>query len=248
MMNTAYRVGTAGWSLPKRHAAEFPMQGTHLGRYAQRFSAVEVNSSFYRPHKPATYARWAAGVPADFRFAVKVPREITHVRKLVAATAPLERFLSEVRALESALGPLLVQLPPSLRFDDRLVETFLGTLRDRYDGAIVCEPRHPTWFTSKAGALLTRFRIACVAADPAVVPQAAEPGGWAGIAYRRLHGSPQTYYSSYSSEYLAAAARAIQAGGAAAPEQWCIFDNTALGEATANALELQRRLRLQPTT
>lgn len=236
------RVGTAGWSIPKQHAAAFPADGTHLQRYARRFSAVEINSSFYRPHRPETYARWAAGVPAGFRFAVKAPREITHRRRLVDATEPLERFLSEVRALDDALGPLLVQLPPSLRFDQAVTETFLRVLRARFDRDVVCEPRHATWFTGRADALLSSYRIARVAADPAPAPGAAEPGGWAGIAYRRLHGSPRIYYSPYPPEYIEATARFLRDPAACAVENWCIFDNTALGEATRDAMELQRRL------
>jgi hypothetical protein len=61
-------VGTAGWSLPSRHAADFPTTGSHLERYATRFDVVEINSSFYRPHRLVTYDRWAASVPDDFRF------------------------------------------------------------------------------------------------------------------------------------------------------------------------------------
>src|SRR5205809_97187 len=117
-------VGCAGWSIPKQHAHCFPAHGTHLERYAQRFPAVELNSSFYRPHRPTTYARWAASVPENFQFAVKVPREITHTRRLVDVTEPLECFLGEVQALGAKLGPLLIQLPPSLRFTGKTAEVF----------------------------------------------------------------------------------------------------------------------------
>jgi uncharacterized protein YecE (DUF72 family) len=92
-------VGCAGWAIPSQHAHAFPAQGTHLERYAQRFTGVEVNSSFYRSHRPTTYARWAASVPDPFQFAVKMPREITHTRRLVEVTASLERFLTEVQSL-----------------------------------------------------------------------------------------------------------------------------------------------------
>jgi len=239
-LSSRYRIGTAGWSIPKQHAAEFPDATTHLNRYARRFRAVEINSSFYRPHRPATYARWAVSVPPDFRFAVKVPREITHRRKLVAVTEPLEQFLSEVSALGGALGPLLIQLPPSLHFQAATVETFLQRLRERFDHAVVCEPRHATWFTDKVDALLSCFRIARVAADPAPVPRAAEPGGWTGVVYRRLHGSPRIYYSPYPTDYLETTAQLLRDTAAVTEETWCIFDNTALGEATPDALRLQQ--------
>jgi uncharacterized protein YecE (DUF72 family) len=233
------RIGTAGWTIPKQHAAEFPSQGTHLQRYAARFSCVEINSAFYRPHKPATYARWAASVPPDFRFAVKLPREITHIRRLVDIDDPLNRFLSEVAALGVRLGPLLVQLPPGLGFNQTIAHAFFETLRARFDGLAVCEPRHPSWFTHPAGSMLQHFQIARAAADPAPVPGAAVPGGCPKLVYYRLHGSPRIYYSEYGAEYLDALASALCGD---AQEHWCIFDNTALGHATHDALELVRRV------
>ena len=109
-------VGCAGWSIPKEHGGRFPEEGTHLERYAACLPAVEINSSFYKPHRPATYARWAASVPDDFRFAVKVPKAATHERRLEDTGEVLDRFLEEATQLEERLGPLLVQIPPSLAF------------------------------------------------------------------------------------------------------------------------------------
>ena len=237
------RIGTAGWSIPKPHAALFPAAGTHLQRYAQCFNAVEINSSFYGPHKPTTYASWAAAVPPGFRFAVKLPREITHTRRLTNVQDPLERFLQEIQALGEALGPLLVQLPPSLRFDSAVAGGFFDLLRGRFSGHVVCEPRHATWFTPEVDTMLAQYHIARAMADPAPVPSAAEPGGYAGITYRRLHGSPRTYYSAYTPEYLTATAAQIKDSPAPGHEHWCIFDNTADGHATHDALALAERLQ-----
>jgi uncharacterized protein YecE (DUF72 family) len=234
-MNTP-RIGTAGWSIPKQHAAAFPASGSHLERYAQRFTAVEINSSFYRPHRRATYERWAATVPENFAFAVKAPRAITHDARLAGAEAVLDRFLGEASGLGGKLGPLLFQLPPSFAFDARVVRAFLKTLRAHHDGAVAWEPRHATWFTARAADLLAEHRIARVAADPAVVPAAAEPGGWSGLQYCRLHGAPRVYYSDYSADDIARYAVRMTA------RSWCIFDNTALGAATANALALTKAL------
>jgi uncharacterized protein YecE (DUF72 family) len=241
-MNREIRIGTAGWSIPRQHAAEFPVAGSHLQRYAGQFSAVEINSSFYRPHRPTTYARWAAGVPACFRFAVKVPREITHTRRLVDVAEPLDRFLGEVQALEGKLGPLLIQLPPSLRYDHAVVEPCFASFRARFSGLLACEPRHETWFTDAVEATLGAHEVARVAADPAVVPRAAEPGGWPGFVYNRLHGSPSVYYSAYPEKKIAAVAQAMAADVEQARQTWCIFDNTAAGEATRNALQLKAEL------
>ena len=235
-------VGTAGWTLPKEAAAEFPEEGTHLARYARRFCGVEINSSFYKPHRPATYARWAASVPAEFRFAVKVPKEITHRLKLVDTTAPLERFLAEVTALEANLGPLLVQLPPSLAFNMHVAGAFFASVSARFIGSVVCEPRHPSWFSTDAERVLQDFHVARAAADPALVPEAAHPGGWPGLVYYRLHGSPRIYYSAYSDDALKMLAQNLQEASQSAPV-WCIFDNTALGAATGNALSTASRLK-----
>jgi uncharacterized protein YecE (DUF72 family) len=235
------RIGTAGWVIPKACADAFPDEGSHLQRYAARFCAAEINSSFYRHHKPATYARWAASVPPGFRFAVKLPREITHAGKLMAGFETLERFLSEVAALGACLGPLLIQTPPSLAYDAVAVRRFLKTLRAQFDGALACEPRDLSWFEDGPEAMLADFRVARVAADPALTPRAAEPGGWPGLVYRRLHGSPRMYYSGYSDAFLDGVADAMR-GTERMPESWCIFDNTALGEACRNALDLTKRL------
>ncbi len=244
MQLTTPFIGCAGWSVPGNHADHFPTGGSHLERYSQRFRAVEINSSFYRPHRPSTYARWAETVPEPFQFAVKVPREITHTLRLRDISAPLDRFLSEVAHLGEKRGPLLVQLPPSLRLDMGVAERFFATLRERATGNIVCEPRHASWFTDEAEQLLASFEVARVAADPALSDRAAAPGGWDGLVYFRLHGSPRIYHSSYSQAYLESLAYTLRAHTLAAVPTWCIFDNTASFAATQNALDLLQRLQL----
>ncbi len=239
-MISRVRVGTAGWSIPTQYAAEFSQAGPHLQRYAQRLSAVEINSSFYRPHLPKTYQRWAETVPEGFRFAVKVPKEITHTRRLVSVEQLLAQFVSEAGLLGAKLGPLLAQLPPSLSFEKDTAAAFFHQLRNRFDGLVACEPRHATWFTDEVAVVLSSFQVARVAADPACVPRAAAPDGWPGLVYYRLHGSPEMYYSAYGAEYVADLGMKL-AGLAAGAEVWCVFDNTARGEAINDALRLQQR-------
>ena len=147
------RIGTAGWNIPRNYAGLFPPQGSHLQRYASRFDAVEINSSFHRPHRRQTYERWAASVPADFQFSVKLPKTITHEHRLKGCEANLSRFQGEVEGLGHKLGVLLVQLPPSLMFGDES-ETFLLQLRDRFQCAIACEPRNPSWFAASVDVFL----------------------------------------------------------------------------------------------
>jgi uncharacterized protein YecE (DUF72 family) len=242
MVHKAIHIGTAGWSLPAEQRDHFGAGASILARYATRLNAVEINSSFYRPHRPATYARWAVSVPEDFRFAVKMPKAITHERRLVDCDALLERFLGEAGALGGKLGPLLVQLPPSLTFDPKVVRAFFAGLRVRFDGAVVCEPRHASWFTARADEILREARVGIVAADPARAPGAERPGGDPGIAYFRWHGSPRIYYSNYEPERLAALAARLRKASKNGADVWCIFDNTAAGAATANALELRGML------
>ena len=229
-------IGTAGWSIARAVADQFPAEGSALERYASRLRGVEINSSFHRPHRASTWQRWAASVPEGFRFAVKLPKTISHERKLVDCEDLVERFLDEAGGLGDALSILLLQLPPKLAFAPALVEDFLGLLTGRTAARIVCEPRHPSWFCAEADALLAGARVARVAADPAVVPQAAQPGGWTGLAYWRLHGSPVMYRSAYGPERLSVYADRIRQ--AAAAERWCMFDNTASSAATGDALDL----------
>ena len=237
-----YRVGVAGWALPKLHKGAFPPEGSHLERYAARFNAVEINSSFYGPHQPKTYTRWAATVPDDFRYSAKVPRTVTHNQRLAATEPLLDAFLGEVTHLGTKLGCLLVQLPPSLAYDSDVAASFLDAFRARYDGPLVLEARHPTWFADDVAGQLRAHRVGQVAADPACVPEAAEPAGWTDVVYVRLHGSPDVYYSAYDEPYLDRLAERLRAYGARAREVWCIFDNTALFAATPNAFSLLARL------
>jgi uncharacterized protein YecE (DUF72 family) len=240
-------IGTAGWSLPSAIAADFPAAGTHLSRYAQRFAGVEINSTFYRRHRPSTFRSWASQVPDGFRFAVKMPRLITHELALRSSARALDDFVSDVLNLGPNLGPVLMQLPPGHAYDAAVARRFLQTLRARFGGAVVCEPRHPSWHSPAAEALLTEWRIGRVAADPPRLAPVEAPAGWLGPAgdgaeatvYYRLHGHPRIYWSNYDEAALGRWA-GLMAQWPLAADTWCIFDNTAAGAATANALALQR--------
>jgi uncharacterized protein YecE (DUF72 family) len=231
-------IGCAGWTLRKEHAAHFPSAGTHLERYAGRLNCVEINSSFYRSHRMRTYQRWAESTPSGFRFAVKLPKQVTHVRRLVDVRPQVEQFLAETSGLGDKLGPILVQLPPSLEFDAPTIEGFFRDLRAHSGASIVCEPRHSSWFRQDAEALMEAYMIDRVAADPSIVPEAAVPGGCRQDCYFRWHGSPRTYYSAYDEQALGTLARQLLAFATRARSVWCIFDNTAEGAALTNALAL----------
>ncbi|WP_369977156.1 DUF72 domain-containing protein [Xanthomonas bundabergensis] len=236
------RVGCAGWSIASAQRALVGDGASQLQRYATRFDAVEINSTFYRAHRPATYQRWADSVPADFRFSAKLPRSITHDARLSGVGPLLQTFLDDVGHLGDRLGCLLVQLPPSLAFDARRASTFFAMLRRRWHGGIACEPRHASWFCARAEALWQRHRIARVAADPALNAAAAQPAGTAAPAYWRWHGAPRMYYSDYPDDALQGLAERVAAATPHTGEAWVIFDNTALGHALANAATLRAQL------
>lgn len=232
------RVGTAGWALPAASREAFGNGASNLARYATRFGGVEINSSFHRRHRAATWARWADSVPDDFRFSAKLPKTITHVARLADCDDLLAEFLDDVAGLGAKLAVLLVQLPPKLAFDPAVAPLFLDALCSATAARIACEPRHASWFEDGVERLLTERGIARVAADPPPVPAAANPGGACDFTYWRLHGSPHIYRSSYDEQRLGDYARRIGERGPG----WCIFDNTASSAATGNALALQDML------
>ena len=238
-----FRIGCAGWSIPSQHAHLFGEGDSHLARYATRFDVAEINSTFYRPHQPRTFERWAATVPAGFRFSVKLPQAITHEARLQGVGSALSAFLDSVAALGPRLGGMLVQLPPSLAFDARVASTFFSMLRRRSDAPVACEPRHASWFMPAADMVWERHAIARVAADPARLPAAAQPGGsGADWRYWRWHGSPRIYYSRYDDATLEELASGMRAHSKPAAPAWCILDNTAGGHAVEDAARLQALL------
>lgn len=237
------RVGCAGWSLPRALQPAFGTGDSHLARYATRFDATEINSSFHRPHRRALYEKWAAAVPPGFAFSAKLPKTITHERKLQDCDGLLREFLEQAGGLGDKLRCLLVQLPPKLEFGRASAQPFFEALRDAFPGALACEPRHASWFTPEADALLRALQVARVLADPVRHEPGCLPGGWAERVYLRLHGSPRVYYSAYAPEVLRALAERIRLAAAEGAEVWCIFDNTASGAAPADAVELVRLLK-----
>lgn len=233
-------LGCAGWTIPREAAPAFPVEGSHLERYAGVFPSVEINSCFYRPHQVKTYQRWAASVPDEFRFSVKLPRSITHDARLVDIEAPLRQFAAEAGALGDKLGCVLVQLPPKLEFDAEVAAPFFARLQDTFGCTIACEGRHPGWFSEGATELLTERAVVRVIADPAKGQEGPHVPTTATL-YVRLHGSPRIYYSSYSRDYLAALRRDLDVHLAAGRDVWLIFDNTASGAAVPDALAIAGR-------
>jgi uncharacterized protein YecE (DUF72 family) len=235
-------IGCAGWSLSGAVQKDFPSEGSHLERYATVFPAVEINSSFYRSHRPATYARWRDAVPDSFRFSVKIPKAITHELRLQKVDELLEQFIHEASNLQHKLGCLLLQLPPSLQYDASIAGRFFDKLRMVTETPVMCEARHASWFNDDVAAVLQRAKIGYVFADPHPVDLPV-PDMDAHMVYVRLHGSPVMYHSAYPEAFLARVDEVMRKSLDAGKQTWCIFDNTASGAAVPDALSLLSRQR-----
>jgi uncharacterized protein YecE (DUF72 family) len=229
-------LGTAGWNVPSACREQIGGQGSHLERYSRALGATEINTSFYKPHRRTTYERWARSTPDDFRFAVKVPKAISHVPEPQAAD--VKDFVEGAAGLGAKLAVLLVQFPPSRPYAEDTATLLFDMLQDCTPVSVVCEPRHASWFCDEVDQWLSERHISRVAADPARAEGADQPGGWQGLRYFRLHGSPRIYYSAYEASFLHGLDERLTAL-LATSDVWCIFDNTALGAAMENALTLQ---------
>jgi uncharacterized protein YecE (DUF72 family) len=238
-------VGTSGWSLGRDLAPGSSPELSGLQRYAEYFNAVEINTTFYRLPRPGTIRRWESATPPDFRFAVKLPRSITHEARLVGVEVMVREFCQLCEGFGEKLGPLLVQLPPSLVFDAGVAGPFLEAVARATRARVVLEPRHQSWFSESVERLLSDHGIARAAADPACCPAAALPAPSRGLCYFRWHGAPKCYFSAYQPEAIAHLADSIlraRVSGGGSALTYCFLDNTALGAAPVNALSLKSRL------
>jgi uncharacterized protein YecE (DUF72 family) len=214
---------------------------SHLTHYATCFNCVEINSSFYRPHRRETYERWSAATGRNFRFSVKIPRSVSHDAALRGSVEELDEFIANVGGLGAKLTVLLLQLPSRMEWQRRVVKRFFGRLRDRIEVPVACEPRHPSWSCASAERLFQEFGISWVYSDPVRVPQSWSVAGR--LRYYRMYGSPRVYWSSYTESVLGALATQLKEERKSAPQVWCIFDNTAAGAAWNNAQTLNATLR-----
>lgn len=229
-------VGTASWNIPKQTKNLFPESGSHLERYAQIFNCVEINSSFYRDHKPETYKRWSEGVGKDFKFSVKLSKYFTHQHRFKESGPALRENIQGILELGAKLGVILIQLPPSLAYQRQDVLNFFKSLRNFYNGHVVLEPRHKSWINLEVAKIMADYKINKVLADPEPCPFTAQMRlQTENLRYLRLHGTPEIYKSRYSKEDIQ---RIADLAANSKQQMWCIFDNTTFGYATENAFEL----------
>lgn len=231
------RIGCSGWIYRHWRGAFYPdklAQKNWFGRYASTFETVELNTSFYHLPKPETFTKWCEQAPEGFRYAVKAPRFITHMKKLKDCAEPVEEFLTRARNLGPALGPILYQLPPRWALNrERLVE-FVGHLPT--DLAHVFEFRETSWMAEEVLALLDARGISFCAHD---MPGLATARWAAGpIAYIRFHGHGGKYVGRYPDEALLEWTGWMVDQARAGRDVWAYFNNDIHAHAIADALTL----------
>lgn len=232
-------IGTSGWSYEHWLGPFYPPElgsGGRLAYYAERFTTVEINTSFYHLPSEKSLQGWRATVGEDFVFAVKASRYITHMKKLKEPETTLPPFLERIAALgPGRLGPILFQLPPKWRCNPDRLQRFLAYLPKAHRYAF--EFRHPSWFGEEINELLARAGAAfCIYQIAGQLSPQTVTGD---LVYIRLHGPDGAYQGSYPRETLVAWAAAVTGWAKEGKEVFCYFDNDQLGYAAENAAQLR---------
>ena len=241
-MSVNYYIGTSGWHYDHWRCRFYPEKSTKadwLEFYAGHFSTVELNNSFYRLPSENAFANWYKLSPANFIFAVKVSRFITHIKRLKNSDEPLATFIARAEGLSEKLGPLLYQLPPNMHRDDERLESFLSILPQGMKH--VFEFRHQSWLEEKVLAILHKYNAGFCIFD---MPSLACPiVATADFAYVRFHGSTGLYSSCYSDEELTDWAKRLADLAAELKAVYIYFNNDAEAFAVKNALTLRNNLQ-----
>ncbi len=235
-------VGCSGWVYKHWRDILYPKglpQKCWFQRYAEEFDTVEINNSFYHLPKPATFEKWDRQAPRGFFYAVKANRYLTQAKKLKDCEEPLDRMMSAVRHLENHLGPILYQLPPSMKINLERLEGFLRILPE--DVTSVFEFRNSTWYEPDTYELLARFGASfCVHDMPGSKSERIAVGP---IAYVRLHGGKGKYWGRYSDEALLSWTDWILEQARLGRSVWCYFNNDIHGHAVHDAQTLKSMVR-----
>jgi uncharacterized protein YecE (DUF72 family) len=237
-MTGTVRIGCSGWIYRHWRGLFYPEslpQRLWFDHYAETFATVEINASFYRRPTPENFDAWRDRAPPGFRYAVKVPRFITHMKKLMDCAEPVAEFLARARRLGETLGPVLYQLPPRWALNRERLDDFLALLPP--DLTHVFEFREKSWMTEEVLALLDARGVSFCAHD---MPGSATPRWAAGpIAYVRFHGGEGKYWGRYSDEGLLAWTDWLVGEARGGRDVWCYFNNDIGGHAVHDALTLR---------
>jgi uncharacterized protein YecE (DUF72 family) len=202
--------------------------------YATHFSTLELNVTFYRFPRLSDLQSWYAKAPANFRFAVKAPKAITHFKQFHGTVDMITSFYSTIReGLKDKLGPVLFQFPPRFHYDPERLNRVLAQLDPGFDN--VLEFRHPGWWCEEVYTTLKQHGISFCGMSHPQLPD--EPIVTGPVVYYRFHGVPQLYSSSYSNTQLKQFMDRIK-GASSVKQIWCYFNNDAAVAAIPNARAL----------
>jgi len=244
-------IGTSGWVYSHWDGIFYPEDlpsKDKLKHFSKFFKTTEINYSFYHLPRPSTYQNWYNQTPADFIFAVKASRFITHIKRLSGVKEAWKQFLENALYLKEKLGPILFQFPPSFRATSeniKRLEDFLKILRGRTSikgGSTsknlkyAMEFRHKSWCDKKVYNLLKKYKIAWVIADSPSYPKAEVVT--ADFIYIRMHGSKLLFSSKYTKKELSSLSQKIKKWLKQKLDVYCYFNNDAHGYAIENAKEL----------
>jgi len=236
-LTAEYFVGTSGWHYDHWRGLYYPeglAKPKWLQFYSKQFNTVELNNSFYHLPTEKAFITWRESAPENFVYAVKVSRFITHMKKLRNIGSALDNFLSRACLLQNKLGPLLYQLPPNMKRNDMVLESFLSSLPQEYRH--VFEFRHESWIDEAVFETLRRYKVGlCVFDMPGFT---CPPVATSDFAYVRFHGSGGMYSSCYSNEELSQWAKKIAELGKEVEAVYIYFNNDAEAFAIKNALTL----------
>ncbi|MBM3118289.1 MAG: DUF72 domain-containing protein [Chloroflexi bacterium] len=236
-----YHIGTSGWHYEHWRGLFYPeklAKSKWLEFYAHHFTTVELNNSFYHLPSEKAFVNWHESSSKGFVFAVKVSRFITHIKRLRNVEEPLRNFLSRADSLWDKLGPLLYQLPPNMKRNDKILEAFLAILPPQYRH--VFEFRHDSWIDDGVFDILRRHNSGLCVFD---MPDFTCPVvATADFAYIRFHGSAGLYWSCYNDDELSDWAKMIVELGKNLKAVYIYFNNDAGAYAVRNAKTIAQLL------
>jgi len=249
MTRGSIHIGTSGWVYPHWRGIFYPAklpQRSWLDFYARNFDCTEINGSFYRlPSKP-TVLNWQNTVNSRFRFCPKISRFITHAKKLNDPGQAVPRFFEVFDLIAARMGPLLIQLPAILPYDQDKTTLFFEYLRRHHKGyRFSLEARHPSWLEKPALDLLVKFHIGWVIADSGA-RFASGDAVTARHIYLRFHGPDGSYATGYSRKTLTAYALRCRQWRDAGHTVWAFFNNDIGGHAIRDALALKDLVAANP--
>ncbi|MES2389797.1 MAG: DUF72 domain-containing protein [Bacteroidota bacterium] len=227
-------IGCSGFYYPEWKGKFYPQKLAStkwLAYYAGHFSAIEINNTFYRMPNPETLKKSAERTPEDFRFALKVPKLISHFKQMQDVNADLAQFyVAAEQGLGNKMLCALFQFPPSFHYSPEALDAVLAPLSSSFNNVV--EFRHESWWNADVFEQFAKKGICFCSPDIKKIPRGVV--NTSGMIYLRLHGQPRTYFSAYSDEELVQFEKDIIALN---PAKACImFNNTALGFAPENAL------------